>query len=267
MRVEEHASNLRARGWCRLGHDCDLATWVAASLPAARRAVAAPEHSQWLRCGGTWFAGVNALGNDATGKVPGGVPLPSQLVDTVRGLCGLDTIAWDRAQVSVCYPGYPRQGDEETDAAFGYRLRRDAAHVDGLVREGPDKRRHLREPHAFILGIPMSTTTAGAAPLVVWEGSHEIMRRAFRTAFAGLAPKLWGEEDITEIYHAARREVFAQCPRVVVHAIPGEAYVVHRLALHGVSTWLDGAEAGPDGRMIAYFRPELPDQGRWLADP
>jgi len=48
---------------------------------------------------------------------------------------------------------------------------------------------------------------------------------------------------------------------------PGEAYLVHRFALHGVAPWDEDAKAGPDGRMIAYFRPELPDRGLWLNAP
>ena len=73
--------------------------------------------------------------------------------------------------------------------------------------------------------------------------------------------------DVTEIYHAARREAFETCRRVEITARPGEAYVVHRLALHGVAPWRDGTPAGPDGRMIAYLRPELPETGDWLALP
>jgi len=41
-------------------------------------------------------------------------------------------------------------------------------------------------------------------------------------------------------------------------AAPGQAYLLHRLALHGVAPWADGAEASADGRMVAYFRPILP---------
>jgi hypothetical protein len=41
--------------------------------------------------------------------------------------------------------------------------------------------------------------------------------------------------------------------------------LIHRLALHGVAPWAEGAEAGPEGRMIAYFRPEFEGLGDdWL---
>jgi hypothetical protein len=71
--------------------------------------------------------------------------------------------------------------------------------------------------------------------------------------------------DITEAYHRARREVFATCPRVVLAARPGEALLVHRLALHGISPWVAGAKAPARGRIIAYFRPCLASIGDWLA--
>jgi hypothetical protein len=87
------------------------------------------------------------------------------------------------------------------------------------------------------------------------------MARAFARAFAGRDPKAWGDIDVTDIYHEARREAFETCPRVAVHARPGEAYVIHRLALHGVAPWI--APEGPP-RMIAYFRPILADPKDWL---
>jgi hypothetical protein len=62
------------------------------------------------------------------------------------------TITWDRAQVSVCYPGYPKPMDGETDGQHRFRRDRDAAHVDGLLGLGQPKRRFLKEPHQFILG-------------------------------------------------------------------------------------------------------------------
>jgi hypothetical protein len=32
--------------------------------------------------------------------------------------------------------------------------------------------------------------------------------------------------------------------------------VLHRLALHGIAPWGPGAEAPPEGRAVAYFRPQ-----------
>ena len=255
------------RAWVRFAHDARLAAWVAASLPAARAAVADPGNRHWLRHGGTWFAGVNGLANDATGAVPGGVKLSGAAVDFIARELGFSGVAWDRGQVSVCYPGYPGRSPDETEAAHRYRRERDAAHVDGLLAEGPGRRRHLREPHGFLFGIPMTETSGLASPFTVWEGSHEVMRRVFRAALAGVEPERWGEVDLTEAYHAARREAFAACRRVVIQARPGEAYVVHRLALHGMAAWGEDGAAGPDGRMIVYFRPVAGGLAEWLSAP
>ncbi len=255
------------RGWCRFPFDPALADWVDRTLPAARAAVADPANAEWLRCGGTWFAGVNILGNDGKGGVPGGVHLSGLAVDFVRQHLDLPDFEWESAQISICYPGYPQPMDAEPEPAFRYRQKRDAAHVDGLLPEGPDRRRHLREYHGFLLGIPMAETSADASPFVIWEGSHEVIRESFQEAFAHRPPATWGDLDITEAYQATRRRIFDACDRVEVAAAPGEAYLVHRLALHGVAPWGAAARAGPDGRMIAYFRPEIGGPADWLEAP
>lgn len=266
--MREQARQFFERGWCAFPWDPALAAWAAAARPAAEATLHDPElRARWLRCGGTWFAGVHALPNDAAGAVPesGVPPLAGAPIDFIRDMLGLPGLPLDRAQVSICFPGYPQPWEGESEAAFRYRRDRDAAHVDGLIRVDPGRRRRLGERHAFILGIPLTETLADAAPFTVYEGSHEIMRRAFRARLAGIDPARWRDEDITETYHAARREVFETCPRVTVHARPGEAYLAHRLLLHGVAPWGASAETRP--RMIAYFRPELPaDSGSaaWL---
>ncbi|MBE0554438.1 MAG: hypothetical protein IH625_12180, partial [Rhodobacteraceae bacterium] len=45
------------------------------------------------------------------------------------------------------------------------------------------------------------------------------------------------------------------------------ATLMHRLCLHGVAPWADGAIAAPEGRVIAYFRPELASVADWLTAP
>ena len=256
-------SGFQQTGWQLFDHDSAVADWVNAARPAAIATTTDPEHAHWLRCQGTWFAGVNVLGNDATGAVDGSGPLRGAAVDFALGL--MDEIPnWDRAQISVTYPGYPKQ-ENETDAAFGFRLRRDAAHVDGLSRTGPNNRRHLKEPHAFVLGLPMTETGPGASPMVVWEGSHVIMGDAFGAALKDTPPAEWPNVDLTEIYQAARKRCFDTCKRVEIHARPGQAYVIHRLALHGVAPWQPGAVVPPAGRMIAYFRPHLTQIDQWLS--
>lgn len=253
------------KGWRRFPYDPVLADWVSHALPAARATVTAPEHAQWMRCDGTWFVGVNALPNDASGVVDGGPALAGQAVDFIQGDLGLSEFEWDRAQISVFYPGYPKPMDGDSDANFAFRRDRDAAHVDGVRRHEPNRRRFLLEYHGFILGIPMVFSSADAAPLVVWEGSHHRVREAFAEVFFGISPERWHEIDVTETYHAVRREIFKTCKRVAVSASPGEAYIIHRLALHGVAPWSPDAEAGPDGRMIAYFRPVTGGSENWLS--
>jgi hypothetical protein len=240
--------------------------WVAAARGPALAAAADPDlRARWLRHGDTWFAGVDALDNDAGGRVGQGPALAGAARRAAEAVTG--RLPLHPAQVSVTHPGYPRRDAGEGEGAHRYRLRRDAAHLDGLLPEGPERRRHLREPHAYILGVALTEADAGAAPLVIYEGSHEIMRAAFRAAFADADPEAWGDIDVTGIYQAARRRCFDDCPRREIALGPGEAVLVHRLALHGIAPWAEGARAAPEGRAIAYFRPCLPRVADWLDLP
>ena len=215
-------------------------------------------HAGDWRCGGTWHAGVDVLPNGPDGAVAG-VAFPWRAV-------GLAPQPLHAGQVSVIRPGYPRPWEGETAAAFGYRLRRDAAHVDGILPIGPMRQRMIREPHAWILGLPLTPASPGASPLVVWEGSHHIMRAALLAACAEVATHDLDRIDLTSAYQDARRQVFAQCPRREVAALPGQATLLHRLCLHGMGPWAPGATAPPEGRMIAYFRPMLRSVAAWLHD-
>jgi len=255
------------KGWLRFACDPELLAWVNGALPAARKSVVAEQNARWLHCGGTWFVGVNALPNDVTGAVDDSGPLRGAAVDFCRDAAGVSRFEWDRAQVSVCYPRYPQPMEGESAAAFRYRRERDAAHLDGLLPEGGDRRRHLREHHAFILGIPMLEFSPDASPFVIWEGSHEIIRAAISERLGAVPPERWGDEDVTQAYHRIRRTIFETCKRVEIFAKPGEAFVAHRLSLHGVAPWGDAATAGKDGRMICYFRPLLANPVEWLNAP
>jgi len=267
--LAETAGEVLARGWAVMPPDPAIAAWAAAARPLADEALADPEaRAAWLRCGGTWFAGVNVFPNGPDGGVPahGVPPLAGAAVDFIAARLGLAGLTWDTAQISVCYPGYPQPWAGESAAAFGYRAKRDAAHVDGLTRD-PARRRRLGERHGFILGLPLTETPPEAAPFVVWEGSHETMRAAFRARLAGIPPERWGDEDVTDAYWEARRRVFETCRRVPIAAEPGQAVLTHRLAVHGVAPW-----AAPEGppRAIAYFRPDpFPgaDPHWWLENP
>lgn len=263
-------ASFRDRGWASFGYDPDTSAWVAAAAPVAAALAADPaQRAAWLRCGDTWFAGVNVFPNGPDGSVPdAGVPsLSGAAMRFVRDALGFPDIALDCAQISICYAGYPQPWSGESEAAFRFRARRDAAHVDGLLRDDA-RRRRIGEAHAFVLGLPLTEAPEGAAPFVVWEGSHELMRAAFSERLEGIPPARWGEEDVTDAYAAARSRAFETCARVEISAKPGEAYVCHRLLLHGVAPWTATAE-GPE-RSIAYFRPEPPvglSEDWWITRP
>ena len=239
-------------GWLRIGPDPAIALWAAAARPLAVAALAdAPR-----RAGGTWAVGLDALPNGPDGAV-GVVAFP-------WGALPLTPVALHRAQLSTLWPGYPQSDGDE--AAHRWRMTRDGAHLDGLIA-GPDGRRRAEEPHAWILGLPITDCGAGAAPLVIWEGSHEVIRAGLLAALADRDPATWGQADLTEAYTSARRRVFAECPRVELPARPGEATLIHRMAIHGVAPWVPGADAPADGRIVAYFRPLMPSVADWLRLP
>lgn len=261
-------SALTENGWASFAPEAAVLDWARAARRAALERIADPaEQARSLTCEGTWFVGVDCLPNDTSGAVGQSGPLGGAALAMAQELYG--PLPLHRAQVSVVHPGYPRARDGEDAAALRYRRTRDAAHVDGLLPVGPARRRMLRERHAFILGLPLTETSPEASPLVVWEGSHHVMRHAFQEALQGVAPEHWDEVDLTEIYHAARRIVFATCPRRPIHSAPGGAHLIHRMALHGVAPWGEAAHAPPEGRMVAYFRPEWPNSASadWLLGP
>ena len=242
-------------GWALLGPDPRIAAWASAAHLAALATIASSAE-EW-RCGGTWFVGVDALSNGPDGAINGTLfpwpclPLPPEPLH--------------RGQLSVIRPGYPQPSPAETPAAFAYRQRRDAAHLDGLLAIGPTAARMVKEPHGWILGLPLNEATA--APLVVWDGSHHLMRQALHAALAPHPPATWGSIDITSAYKTARRQVFDTCRRVELPARPGEATLIHRLTLHGVAPAQPNADIPPEGRMVAYFRPQLATVAEWLTLP
>lgn len=253
-------------GFQVFGAEPAVSDWATAARgPAEAAAADRALQEAWLRHRGTWFVGVDALPNDRQGRVGNGPPFAGTAYDAAiaaTGVCNLHP-----AQVSVTFPGYPSQDPGESETAHLFRLRRDAAHLDGLLPEGAKKRRHLREPHAWIIGVALSDADPEAAPLVVWEGSHNIMRRAMKDAYKGIDPQAWGDLDVTDTYKAARAEVFETCKRIEVPLAMGESVLVHRLAIHGVAPWVEGAKSAPEGRVIAYFRPCFAEPSDWLERP
>ncbi len=257
-------ARLQQRSWVRFDSDPALLIWLKKVHPLALATAQDPAlRHDWLRNNGTWFVGVNALANDKDGSIAGSGPMPGPAMDFIRQDLGLDDIKLDRAQVSICYPGYPQRDKGDSDSAFQFRLTRDAAHVDGLHPVGPDRRRKLLEFQGFLIGIPVTKTDENASPMVVWEGSHQIMRAMFRKTLVGIDQTDWPMVDLTDAYQTARRAAFETCRRVVVHAHPGQAYLLHPMALHGVAPWQKGARAEESQRAILYFRPDI-DRAAWL---
>ena len=238
---------VQTAGFAVFDHDPRVLDWARAALASDF------DVGPW-RHGGTWAVGLDALPNAPDGSV-GGVPLAGPwegLIDSP------DT--WHRAQLSTTRPGYPGRDAGESDAAHRFRRDRDAAHVDGLLPVGPDRRRFLREPHAFILGIPL--TPATVSPLVVWPGSHRIIGAALAQAVAARSDLDLGDVDLTDAYAAARRKCLSDCPRRPVPLAPGQAVLLHRHLLHGMATWDD--DLAQDRRIVAYFRPQT-TPARWLS--
>lgn len=242
-------------GWRKIGPDPAIAAWARAAHPLAVQALGRTD--QPLRCGGTWAVGLDLLPNAADGSV-GDVPLPWQAL-------GLPPVPLHAAQLSAVYPGYPQPSADETAAAFRFRHTRDSAHLDGLLPVGPARRRMVKEPHAWILGLPL--TASNAAPLVVWERSHLVMQAALHKALSPVPADRWGEVDLTDAYQSARSQVFQTCRRVELPGAPGEAVVLHRHLIHGVAPWKAGDTAPPEGRIVAYFRPLMPTVADWLTAP
>jgi hypothetical protein len=249
-----HAEELETKGYTQFAFDPRLAAWAAHAASISSTILSEPANEKWWRHQRTWFVGVDALHNDGEGRLPDGPPLAGEVIDFVGKQFGFAG-PWHKGQISVCFPGYPQRDLQESEAQHKFRLTRDAAHVDGLYGEGPAKRRHFRETHQFILGIPLNAASAEDSPLVCWEGSHLIMQDMFAKAFAGIPEAQWSEVDVTEVYQTARQHCFETCRRVIVHAQPGKSYIIHKLALHGVAPWT-GGNAPDASRMIAYFRPQ-----------
>jgi hypothetical protein len=264
--LEQSAAHYYQKGWQHFEFDPKLFDWVQIALPFAESAINEPKNAQWLRSDGTWFVGVNALPNTYTGAIGDSGPLGGDAVSFIRNEINISRFEFDQAQISVCYPGYPRPSADESHNAYLYRVKRDAAHVDGFRAQGDLRRRFLDEYHHFILGIPLVEFSEDAAPFVVWEGSHGIIRSVMLERYKNIPTENWVNEDVTDAYKEARSLVFKQCKRVEISAKPGEAFLAHRLTVHGIAPWSNNATADPRGRMMSYFRPEGKDANSWLTD-
>ena len=226
--------------------------WADAALKVAEQIAADPVAAKAnLRHGETWFVGVDALPNAVDGSVEG-VPLAGAWEPHLP----LKT-ALHRAQLSIIYPGYPKRDPEQSPANHRFRKERFAAHMDGLLPAGPEKRRFAREFHAYILGIQLGTPTS--APLVHWPGSHVVLGHALRAAVGQSEVE---NVDLTDTYVAARKQVFDTIKPEEVNLRHGGAVLLHRFALHGTAPWDEGAAGSK--RIMAFFRPEFPNAKTWL---
>lgn len=245
-------------GFIVFGFDPQTAAWAEAALRAARKVVADPalQGDDNLRHQQTWFVGVDALPNARDGSIEG-VPLKGPWTAQTPDL------PLHPAQLSIIFEGYPKQDLQESDANHRYRLNRAAAHVDGLLPVGPQRRRFAQEFHAYILSLPL--TDVAASPTVVWRGSQRIMQSALRAALEGRDPE---KVDITDVYQAARRQVFEECEPVPLILKAGGSALLHPFVLHGTQPWGDAGDPTQRGRMIAFFRPECAGGvSEWLATP
>lgn len=254
-----------ARGWVTFPASAALSPWVQAADQKADGLLAdADVRAANLRHGDTWFVGVDVMDCAPDGSIDDGPALAgaaaafaaTQMSDNWTG-------DWGRGQLSVTFPGYPRQDPHESDANHRFRKRRDAAHLDGLLPQGPQKRRFFKEPHGIILGIALDSSAGGRAPLVVWEGSHHRLHDLIADVWEAVGAAgvdQMSDIDLTEKYAEVRKSCFEDLARVEIPLAPGEAVVLHRALLHGVAPWTSQSKTP---RRAVYFRPELPSVSDW----
>ena len=260
--------DLVQQGWCRLPKSAALLSWAEAHLDAAQTGMKAPENHQWWRYQDTWFAGVNVLPNNELGAVAGQPPLPLPLLTTLADYCQAAVGELDLGQISALFPGYPQIDPQQSVAANQFRRRHYAAHLDGLVPLGPQRRRFLTEQHSFILGISLTSHPVNAAPLMIWPGSHKRIQAWLIANLSGLPTADWDQIDLTDGYQDIRKHILADTEPQALHLAKGEAYVMHRHLLHGMGHWPNSiADPHNQGRIIVYFRPCWHQPMQWLKGP
>ena len=241
-------------GWIRFGADPQVLGWLNASEAAARRSVTDPAFRQWHRCGGTWFAGVNALANDAAGAVAGGPPLGGEAVRFAAALsAGRSTGTGPRSRSAI-----------------------------RVIRSRARAKATTPSPTAASATPPMSTAAAGRAgapplpartspfhpraagrsggsgglPFRPLEGSHRMVRETLAGTFGDRPPASWRDIDLT---NCITRSGGASSRSAGASSSPPAAArpfcAPPRPARH--RAWREGAAAGE--RMVIYFRPESGD--------
>ncbi len=259
-------SDMANQGWHRLAANAALLNWSQAHLPAAQACMQATQNLQWWRYQDTWFAGVNALDNDKLGAVANNPSLPKSLLTSLANYCESPIKPLDQGQISAIFPSYPQIDPQQSTAANRFRQEHFAAHLDGLVPLGTQRRRHLTEQHSFILGISLTEHPPAAAPIMVWPGSHQRIQQWLINTLEGMPPNQWQEVDLTYAYQTLRHQILHDTQPQALHLAKGEAYVLHRHIIHGMGHWPEDLEDGhQQGRIIAYFRPCWHSPQKWLS--
>ena len=118
-------------GYIEFGYDEQIAKWAECAKKKSSRILADPAHLQkWLQCEGTWFVGVDVLPNNSSGDFTN-AKLPNVFKSF---MAKINLKPYHKAQLSVIFPGYPKPRIGDSEAAFEYRRKRDAAHVDGFYQ-------------------------------------------------------------------------------------------------------------------------------------
>ena len=274
--MEKHWENFKKKGWSFLTKGPRYSDWLEAALNNILNnfQVSSIDKNQ-LRSGQTWFVGMNFLKNTSDGSL-GKISFDQVLLSQIEQKFGVSVDYWDRGQVSINWEGYPKKDIFETDLSYRYRLKYFASHVDGLIPVGVKKRRYLKEPHAFVLGLPVLNNFIHSAPLVVWEGSHLIIRSMFNSIFREVEDTELENIDVTDFYKDARRQIFSSCTPRRIFSTDFQPYILDRHLLHGVAPWISSKKSQTntdwksvkldplDGRIIIYFRPYFKNLRNWI---
>lgn len=247
-------------GYCVFDQDPAVLEWVSSAIEPAYEALARYENQHWYRYQNTWFVGVNVLNNDAAGRINNGPVLSGEAISFIEQSLTNRPISLDQGQISVCYEGYPKADMSEPASSQDYRLRRDAAHVDGIMKRRGE--RYLVEHHDYILALALNDVSASASPFVVWRGSHKLMQAALCGYLTDYAKEKWPTIPISKIYSQTRKRIFEECERIELALKPGQALVTHRHLLHGTAPWQAVNE--PEPRVLCFFRPESMTVEQWL---
>ena len=269
-------SNLQKNGWSFLSTDDVYYDWIKEAKKQIKKKFNEKLFDDKnLRSGFTWFVGTNFLDNSSNGKI-GTKSFSKKIFKNILDKFGSNVQYWDKGQVSICWPGYPKKDFYETKNSFDFRIKRFASHIDGIIPLGSKKRRFAKEYHAFILGFPIMNNFPYCAPLVVWEGSHKIFRNFFKEIYEGMSSNKISNIDITDLYNEYRKKVFSNCEAKKIIPQFNQPFLLDRHLLHGIDEWKEQKNDKSilknkkvlnrlsDGRIIVYFRPIFTDPYDWI---